>query len=48
MSIEKMKKREEGITLIALSITIIVMIILAGIGIYGSTDIIKNPPFYPM
>lgn len=31
-----------GITLIALIITIIVMIILAGIGIYGSTDIIKK------
>ena len=42
MSIEKMKKREEGITLVALSITIIVMIILAGIGIYGGTDIIKE------
>lgn len=42
MSIEKIKKREEGITLIALSITIIVMIILAGIAIYGSTDIIKE------
>lgn len=42
MSIAKMKKREEGVTLVALSITIVVMIILAGIGIYGSTDIIKK------
>lgn len=42
MNIEKMKKREEGVTLVALSITIVVMIILAGIGIYSSTDIIKK------
>jgi len=42
MSIVKLEKREKGVTLIALSITIVVMIILAGIGIYGSTDIIKK------
>ena len=42
MSIAKMKKREKGVTLVALSITIVVMIILVGIGIYSSTDVIKK------
>lgn len=36
------KNKTEGITLVALSITIIVMLILAGVGIYGSTSMIKE------
>ena len=35
-------KKEEGVTLVALSITIIVIIILAGIAINGSTNMIKK------
>lgn len=36
------KNRTEGITLISLVITIVVLLILAGIGIYGSRDTIKK------
>lgn len=36
------KDKTEGITLVALSITIIVLIILVGIGVYSSTDMIKK------
>ncbi len=42
MGRKKMEYKTEGITLIALVITIIVLMILAGIGIYGSTDMIKK------
>ena len=42
MCIKNIKNNTKGVTLIALSITIVVMMILAGIGIYGSTDIIKK------
>ena len=42
MCIKNIKNNTNGVTLIALSITIVVMIILAGIGIYGSTDMIKK------
>ncbi len=42
MSRKKMEYKTEGITLISLVITIIVLMILAGIGIYGSTDMIKR------
>jgi Tfp pilus assembly protein PilE len=36
------KDRTEGITLVALSITIIVLLILAGIGVYSGTEVIKK------
>lgn len=42
MSIMKMQKEETGVTLAALSITIVVMLILAGITINGSTNMIKK------
>ena len=42
MSVENKKNRTEGVTLITLCITIIVMIIIAGVGIYSITNIIKE------
>lgn len=35
-------KKEQGITLIALSVTIIVLLIIAGISVYSGKDIIKK------
>ena len=35
-------KKEQGITLVALSVTIIVLIIIAGISVYSGKDVIKN------
>ena len=35
-------KENKGITLVALTITIIVLLIIAGIAIYSGNDIIKN------
>lgn len=42
MSIKSMKNKTEGVTLIALSITVIVLLILVGITVYNSTDTIKR------
>lgn len=42
MSIKNIQNRAEGITLVALTITIIVLLIIAGITIYGSKDTIKK------
>lgn len=38
----KIKNKEQGITLITLVITVVVLIILAGIGIYSGKDTIKK------
>ena len=35
-------KKEQGITLVSLSVTIIVLIIIAGISVYSGKDVIKN------
>lgn len=42
MSIEKNKNRTEGVTLITLCITIIIMIIIAGVGIYSIKNRVKE------
>lgn len=42
MSIKSVRNKSEGVTLIALAITIVVLLILAGITISGGTDTIKK------
>lgn len=42
MGVKNKKHRTEGVTLITLCITIIIMIIIAGVGIYSITNIIKE------
>ena len=40
--IENLKNNSRGITLVALVVTIIILLIIAGIGIYGGTDTVKK------
>lgn len=42
MNIEKLKENQKGITLIALVITIIILLIISGIGIYAGTNSIEK------
>lgn len=42
MRIKDIKNKTQGVTLVTLTITIIVLLIIAGITIYSSKDIIKN------
>ena len=42
MKIRKLDKNEKGVTLIALIITIIILMIIAGISIYNGRDVLKN------
>ena len=42
MNRKKIRRKEMGMTLVALAITIVVMLILAGVAINGSTNMIKR------
>ena len=45
MNRKKIRRKEMGMTLVALAITIVVMLILAGVAINGSTNMIKRAKF---